>query len=982
MPNTSIAKKRLARLALATLISVAFIIAVWLAGSHWLLNSQWLPNRISQFEGIDIRWSQGTSRHPGRWEVENLYLARDDETLPISIEAERATLSLSLLSLLRGELYINALDADGIRRLRVGDIALEAQGALHVADTALSREHLAVPDMTLAITQGRLVRLSDQATLVNAIDLDATASLDDATPTDPATGELNRELLAALSATLDIHAQADAWDVFMPYLEALPWLFLNGRGELTGNIELREGILEERSRLNLDAPELRLTLDERQLQASTHPPAWIIADEPPPRHTATGQGSVTLSVEEGRLGFTTRLSNVTLADTQPYAVDTALRLTSDTANRRIDQLQAPTDAELALEGNITRLDMLDPYLAEVLDGQGIRLTGSGRVDAWARVRDTQAHDGHLKVEAEALSASTQGFRVEGNGTLDAELADTATLTATLDVTQARLTHRKRTLLDGAAIEVNLQSPIDPERAREQATATLEWHTARLPDIRVLQPYLNAYLPTPAPLELISGQAQSHGALSIHPTQLSGDIHLAGNGLAMRWLRSDEDTTLTSDMQLALKLNQAALDGTSLDISGSRLRWQVAEGTHNGERLESILAIREARLARTDDVPSGQFRLEGSVQRLGFLNAFLPDAHGLALSGNGQLFAQGAFRDKRLLAPTRLRIDANQLEVAFLDYLATGRGELTAQIDSTEQARLSLGIPQFSLQRQGDDRPHVEGRHFALTTQTAQLSEVLKSPAPEHFVTRIALPITDVPDFTRYNRYLPESAGITLLGGQASLASEWQLDGMNAQGTLTLRAFGADMALLDQRLRGDLHLSLTLTDGDLETRRFTANDSFLRLENITRPEDGPSADAGWWVQLSMNQARLDWADPIHLESQLGLEMRDTGLLARLFLAHAREKEWLGRLLSVRDISGTADLTLNGDQASLRDLRLQGGPLTLLSDITLADKNASGALYARLGALGVAVELEQNQPNLHLLQPRRWFERWREARADTR
>ena len=53
-----------------------------------------------------------------------------------------------------------------------------------------------------------------------------------------------------------------------------------------------------------------------------------------------------------------------------------------------------------------------------------------------------------------------------------------------------------------------------------------------------------------------------------------------------------------------------------------------------------------------------------------------------LTGNGQLFAQGAFRDKqRLLAPTRLRVNANQLEVVFLDYVATGRGELTAQFDS-------------------------------------------------------------------------------------------------------------------------------------------------------------------------------------------------------------------------------------------------------------------------------------------------------------
>ena len=981
MPNTNIAKKRLPRFALATLIGVVFIVAIWLIGSYWLLNSQWLPNKISQFEGVEIRWSQGASRHPGRWEVENLYLAREDDALPISIEAERATLTLSLLSLLRGELHIQAMNAEGIRRLTIGDIALEAQGTLDVSDTTLSRERLAVPEVTLAITEGRLVRLSDQTTLVNAINLEAAASLDEVTPTDPTTGELNPELLAALSATLELHAQADAWDVFMPYLDALPWLFLNGRGELTGHIALASGTLEEGSQLSLKAPELRLTLDERKLLEPTAPTTWVIADTPPPRHTATGQGSVQLSVSDNQLNFATQLQDVTLADTQTYTTDTALRLTSKIANQRLDHLSAPTNAELALEGTITRLDMLDRYLADTLQGQGIRLSGNGRLEADVSVRDTQLHNALLFIDAEMLAAEALDFTAQGSGTLNAELTDAASVDATLQFTQAMLNHHERTLLSDATIDLTAQSPIDATLAREQATVTLAWQDARMPSIDVLQPYLATYLPNPAPFQLISGQAQSNGTLAITPEQLSGELSLSGNSLTTRWQRDEQRTTLTSDMQLSLSLQQATTDGTSIDISGSRLSWQVADGTQPGERLESILVLRDGHFQRRAETPSGQFQLEGSVQRLGFLNTFLPDAHGVSLSGNGQLFAQGSFRDNRLLAPTRLRINANQLEVAFLDYLATGRGELTAQIDSVEQAQLSLGIPSFSLQRKDDDSPHVEGRHFALTIQTDQLSKVLTSPEAEHFVTRIALPITDVPDFTRYNRYLPESAGIRLLGGKASLTSEWLLDGLTAQGELSLRAFGADMALLDQRLRGDLHLSLTLTEGDLETRRFTADNSFLRLENIIRPGENVSADAGWWVQLSMNEAQLDWADPVRLVSRVGLKMRDTGLLARLFLERAREKEWLGRLLSVRNISGSAELAINGDRASLDNLILTGGPLRLLADITMAERSANGALYARLGALGVAVELVDNQPDLHILQPRRWFERWQQAQSPT-
>ena len=215
------------------------------------------------------------------------------------------------------------------------------------------------------------------------------------------------------------------------------------------------------------------------------------------------------------------------------------------------------------------------------------------------------------------------------------------------------------------------------------------------------------------------------------------------------------------------------------------------------------------------------------------------------------------------------------------------------------------------------------------------------------------------------------------GGQASLGSEWLLEGLNAQGNMTLRAFGADLALLDQRLRGDIELYLQLTEGDLQARRFTANDSFLRLENVFRISEQGAQDAGWWVQLSMDDAQLTWDDPIRLSTQLRLAMRDTGLVARLFLARARESDWLGRLLNVRNVNGTAELALNGERIQLSNLVLTGGPLLLLSDVTLEEQSANGALYARLGALGIGVELVNSEPRLHVLQPKRWFDRWRQA-----
>lgn len=954
-------------------LALAFI---WLLGSYWLLNSQWLPQQLSSIEGVEVRWSSAQSLHPGRWEVENLYLAREDDALPITVEARQATLSLSLLALLRGELHIKALDANGIRRFTVGDIALEAEGQLKVEDTQFSQETLSVPYVGLDITQGRLVRLSDQTTLVQDIQLRSTASLDSLS-TQQSNDALTEALLNALTAQLAITAQADAWDVFMPYLETLPWLSLAGNGLLEGELALAEGQLQPGSELTLAAPRLALSIDEQRLKGTDNTRRWLVADDTPPPHTATGQGRVRLAVEDGQLRFATQLEDVTLADTHPYATNTRLALATHITNQRLDQLDLPTGASLELSGEVTRLDMLDRYLATAFDGQGIRLSGQGSITASATLRDARPYEASLTVQAPTLGAELLELTAQGSGTLDATLSPDEQVAATLAFTDATLRHQERTLLANAALTLAAQSPLDPEQAQQSATAQLSWEEATLPNIQALQPYLASVLPSPSPLTLNSGSATSHGQLRFTTEQLSGELYLAGNALTTGWQRSEQSGTLASDTQLALAIHQAALDGTALDISGSRLSWQVADPQRPGEALESTLVLRDGRFQRQNATPSGQFTLEGSVQRLGFLNTFLPDAHGVSLSGNGQLFLQGAFIDDTLQAPTRLRVNANQLEVTFLDYLATGRGELTAQLDSPEQAQLSLGIPQFALRRQDDDRPHLEGRHFALTTQTDRFSDVLDAPAPEHFTTRVALPITEVPDITRYNRYLPEDAGVELLSGNASLTSEWLLEGLRAQGDITLRAFETEMALLEQRLRGDVTLHLQLTEGDIETRRFVANDSYLRLENVFRRSDDGTQDAGWWVQLTMEEAQLDWSDPIQLTSQLRLGMRDTGLLARLFLARARESDWLGRLLNVHDINGHALLTVSGEQIRLHDLTLTGGPLLLLSDVTLADGQANGALYARLGAVGLGVELNDSEPALRVLQPKRWFDRWREA-----
>ncbi|TVP83745.1 MAG: hypothetical protein EA347_12030 [Thioalkalivibrio sp.] len=958
-----------------TLVAVLMVLVLlWFAGSHWLVNSAWLPQRLSQLEGIEISWAKGRSRHPGRWEVEGFYLAREDDELALSVGAEHATLDLSVPALLWGELRIRSLDAHGIRRLTLNDLALEGDGRLRLHDTVFASRELEIARLDLQLDQGVLARMTDNATLVRDIALTAEASLSRIAP-----AEAGADLLGALSGTLQLDAHADAWDVFTPYLEPLPWLALAGRGSLRGDLALERGILAPGSTLRLDSPALRVEIDEDRLRGDTRPVRDLTTpDQDPARHRAEGDGSVLLAVSPEapeQLTLTTRLSDVTLAAVDPYARQAALTLAVDLENRRLDRLEAPERARFALHGEVVRLDMLDPYLAHLLDGRGIRLRGAGELALEAEILGPRPVRARLEVTAPGLGVEALDYAASGGGTLHARLDDGDRVEVDVRLAEATLHHQARPLLTDAALQLTASGPFDPTRPLDGTRGEIAWQAARLPDIATLQPYLEPFLADPTPFELLGGSARSHGQLEVAGGLLRGALSLSGDRLRTRF----REHAVESDIQLTLTLNEAALDRTRLDISGSRLNWRARGETPAAERLESELVLREGLLHRRNGIPGGRLALEGRIRQLGFLNAFLPDAHGLALQGDGQLHLEGGFEGNRILPGSHLQIAAEQLRVGFLDHRAAGSGELSARLETPEEARLSLEIPRYTLQREEDDRPHLYGRDLVLTTRTDAFSRVLTAPDPAHFTTEIALPETEIPDFARYNAYLPEDAGVRLLGGTARLASAFTLAGLDASGTLDLYAAGVDLALLDQRLRGDLHLALRLTEGDLATRQFSAARSFLRLDRVQRQNGARPEDAGWWVHLDFQDARLRWTEQVHLSSRLHLRMRDTGLLARLFLDRARDSDWLGRLLDVRGIAGSAWLDLNETRIRLSAVDLRGENLIMLADLALAEGTSNGALYARLGVLGVGVELDNGEPTLRIVRPRRWFDAWRARNA---
>ncbi|CRI64520.1 exported hypothetical protein [Thiocapsa sp. KS1] len=1110
--------RRRALLAAAILLGLTAAIALSI---HPLLNSHWLQERLSEHSGLQITWESAQLRPSGQLRLQALRVERDDPDWPAALALHQASAQLDLPALLRRELRVPRLDAEGIRSLRFGDYRLEGDGDLSLEGAALRDDQIDIESLRFDLDKASLLR--GDAVLSRDLAIAARLRLAPLTVAE----NPGARILRFISGDLSLAAKADAWDLFNAYLQEIPWLSLSGHGDLTAALSIDRGHLEPGSRLRLDSPSLGVTLhpgavpgadangaprpigDDTlyrlagagrvELQVVSNAPgqtetvlgvdltdvemrdqdedtrfldsrafrleARIIGSDllqPPdlPRQTTLTwtsavvpdlavfsrylppggpvalrgglagldavlvwevgrlhgalnlhgddvrltlletdvEGKLNLDLRINALNPTdqtldlsgTRLHLEAIAGAQPqtstplitrFSLDEArFRLTRPIAELRTTDRPPdpfPVDGRLRLSGEVNHLGFFDAFLGNTPGTRGIRLDGSGTLLTELNILDsTPASGSRLTVEAGTLSARLMDFAIGGTGALDARWQDGdagETLTLATRFTDASLRHRDepRPLLDSADITLDIEVPAPSgqtlaDLSTDAARVTLRWDGARMPDVGVL----DRYLPAQAPFRFRRGSAVSKGLIRLDAQQASGTLHLQGEGIGGELF----ETAVEGGLHLDLELRNLHLDGSVLDLSGTRIELH-ATGDAGNERLHTVLNLEDARFTdwlNASNTPSralqGRIALDGRVTQLGFLDNFLPRGHGVRVRGEGRIDADLILRHETLAPGSRVRIDAVPLQVDFLDYRARGNGRLSLKTDGRARdpgAALELTLPRFSLGRQDGSESYIEGQDLGLESRTPSLKRATDADAARHVTTRIRLPKAQLKDLSVYNRYLPKDAGLALLSGSADLNMLFNLDGQVADGEINLQSHDTRIRMDTQELGGNLVLEARLREGDIASMTFDASGSRIRLDGVTLTEPDGSKTADWWTQLQLDEARLVWAEPLRLESRLALGMRDTGLLARLFVAQARERDWLGRLLTIPDVKGTARVRLREESIHLWNARLSAGPLVLFADLKMQDALLNGELSAVIQPFSVSISLTDSKPKLHLV-----------------
>ena len=376
------------------------------------------------------------------------------------------------------------------------------------------------------------------------------------------------------------------------------------------------------------------------------------------------------------------------------------------------------------------------------------------------------------------------------------------------------------------------------------------------------------------------------------------------------------------------------------------------------------ALHPGQLHARLDQAQGRVRLQWRFPDVAWVNPLL--SHGwLKLAGPAQIQADLQVRDGRIASGSSAEIPAANLTASVQGNLLAGQARAQARF-TDGRASVALEADRFSVAPlKTPAQPYVQGADLTLRLDSSSALATFR----DQLQARLTFRSADVPDLRNYNRMLP-AGSVRLLAGNGTLDGDLRLDarGKPQQAQIALAGKGASVQLGDARITGDLRLDSRL--------RHVSGDAYvmdmLRLqlsgvELASAPQDGP-----WWANADLDGARFTWRQPMQLDGDASVQMKDVGLLLALFAERKALPGWVDKVVGGGEVQATSGVRVDGRSVVLDELRASNPRIALRARLRLADDTATGNLYVHWGILGLGVSLRQGERKLHLIDAKRWYD----------
>lgn len=665
--------------------------------------------------------------------------------------------------------------------------------------------------------------------------------------------------------------------------------------------------------------------------------------------------------------------------------------------RALDFLSA--DARVDLQ--VGSLDFLDFYLSRFngmeVDGRG---TCSGRLHL---ARGDLLSGSDLMVSAPELVLNADPYRVQGSGNISIEAGTSDPDTMTLGMVFAELDAFHGAdpvpLFSGESLRVEAHGDNrllpDSQKTTGQGRVLVTVPKARVPDLSAYQ-YL---LPDKWQFALYGGTGELEGHAEFSASTLSADFLLDSNDADIGF----KQFRFTSNLGLVVKARAGATDTASFDLAGTRLKlsdarltneqlgaskpWQaslsisegtlgfpVAEGTAEKAGFAHLIrTMKEQDLREILTTADAQLDARLSISDLGWLSVLFRNSFDLAVLGSGEAEAKLDIRSGWFGEGTRMQVQPRDLQVHVLDYVAQGDGLVSLAVErggETPDMVLEATLDGASFKRRVEEKSVIEDMRLEVT---ARAQDVTFGNGSTVSAVGLRVPSALVNDMSVYNQFLPEKLPLRLLGGQAQLSADIQLESESAGGYIKLQTEGLRSQLDEQQVSGELTLNVNLQGGVPGNMDFDISGSSLLLDDFRVAGEQTNFDqAGWAARFNLSKGQVVWKNPLRLDLEADIALHDTRPIVALLSNQRGKYGWIEKLLTVKEVKGTTKLQASTDKVLVPYAFAGSDEIDVGAKGVANAATREGVVYARFKKLHGILKLKDGKRSFDIIQAKRKFQ----------
>lgn len=635
---------------------------------------------------------------------------------------------------------------------------------------------------------------------------------------------------------------------------------------------------------------------------------------------------------------------------------------------------------IQIEANQSDYRFVNYYLGQY---EWPRIVGAGNVRAELQIQQGRLLVGSWLKLSPVLNVEILDYQVAGNGSLHAQMLDDGERgdfeLMLADVEFYRVDQNAPHLRSPRLVIRATTGPIILGKDPPTYRMTLDLAQGQVPDVRVF----NTYLASDTRFKLLAGQGTLAMNLALEGNRAQGNIELSGKGISVNTL----NRPIRSDVSITIPVRDADLSARRFNVSGTQI--VVNDALPKNERRGTYkpwsanIKLNEVWLDALDKeraqgyafrLQDGIVKLDGEVSDIRFINRLIPSAHSVEFRGAARLHVDADIEAGKLAPGTRLDIRSDRIATKFLDFVVSGKTDMQARIEgelTAPRGSLRAKLTDIRVRRVHETRSIVRGATFELITHARHFDF---DKGMSGLNTKIKLGPAVIPDITIYNQYFPNASDAAFLSGRGNIDASFELYGTQARGQVNVSAQDIVAQVQDHKIETDMRVKARLNDGHIKNMQFDLAGTAILFDKVDLLTENDVRDENWWGQIYIEKGDLLWKQPLQLDSQIRLKLRDTGPLVHLFVKKTKTNKMVDNILHVRDITGRAGLRVAGKEIELHDLHLTGEKLLMLGQLRIADKKPTGALYAKYKIVGIGVELNEGKHKLHITDPRGWYDRY--------